>query len=346
MFSRNLKYYRLKNNLTKRDLAGKIGVSPMSITHYENGDRYPEMDIIKKLAAALGVEVIDFIASRNQGLVFEHERFRKNSRMSKMRQEYIRESVEEYFSRFFDAVEMLGGDVLPEAPDLNKIAFSTNVEENGKALRSYLGVAEHGPVGNLVEIVENKGILLYLFDSDDQDFSGINGTVNDRPYIVVNKNMSPERIRTTIGHEAAHFAFSWPEDMSEKEIEKQATAISGAFLLPEEDALRELGIKRSALKTDMYIVCKEYGIAMSMLAVRAKTCGIVSEAVCREYFISLNRNEGRKKERSFTEPEESRLFEQLVYRAVNEEGLSIQKGAELLKMPYGHVEENCRLAEG
>ena len=86
MFERNLKYYRLKNNLTKKELASRVGVSAMSITHYENGDRYPDMDIIKKLASALGVSAIDFIASRNLGLQFEHERFRKNSKLSVLNQ--------------------------------------------------------------------------------------------------------------------------------------------------------------------------------------------------------------------------------------------------------------------
>ena len=49
MFERNLKYYRLKNNLTKKELASRVGVSAMSITHYENGDREPSIDTIKKL---------------------------------------------------------------------------------------------------------------------------------------------------------------------------------------------------------------------------------------------------------------------------------------------------------
>lgn len=38
MLSKNLKYYRLKNNLSKKELASKVNVSPMAITHYENGD--------------------------------------------------------------------------------------------------------------------------------------------------------------------------------------------------------------------------------------------------------------------------------------------------------------------
>lgn len=344
MFAKNLKYYRLKRNMTKKELASKAGVSSMAITHYENGERYPEMEIIKKLAIILDVGVVDFISSRNKGLVFEHEEFRRNSRMSKMRQEYIHEAVEEYFSRFFDAVEMLGGEVLPQAPGLRALELSDDIEANGKALRRYLGVPEMGPAGNLVEILENKGILLYMFDSDDPDFSGLNGTVNGRPYIAVNKNMTPERVRTTIVHEASHFAFNWPSDMDDKTIEKTATAIGGAFLFPKEDALRELGIKRSAITKDMIIVCKEYGISLSLLAVRAKTCRIISETVYRDFFIALNSKEGRKNEKSIIQPEESRLFEQLVYRAVNEEGISIQRGAELLKVPYDVVAGYCGIA--
>ena len=35
------------------------------------------------------------------------------------------------------------------------------------------------------------------------------------------------------------------------------------------------------------------------------------------------------------------LFSQLVFRAVCENEISVQKGAELLKMPYAYVAEQC-----
>ncbi|MCR5058421.1 MAG: helix-turn-helix domain-containing protein, partial [Clostridiales bacterium] len=38
MFNKNLKYYRLQKNMSKKELADKCGVSAMAITHYENGD--------------------------------------------------------------------------------------------------------------------------------------------------------------------------------------------------------------------------------------------------------------------------------------------------------------------
>ena len=117
MFSKNLRYYRLKNSMTKKELAEKSNLTSMAITNYENGTRNPSMDILKKLASVLNVRVSDFLAVRNNNLVFAHGEFRKASTLPVAKQDYVRESVEEYFSRFYTAVELLGGEVLPEAPE-------------------------------------------------------------------------------------------------------------------------------------------------------------------------------------------------------------------------------------
>ena len=85
------------------------------------------------------------------------------------------------------------------------------------------------------------------------------------------------------------------------------------------------------------MVCKEYGISMSLLAVRAHLCKIINDSAYEVYFKRSGRNEGSY----ITFVELPSLFEQLVYRAVNEDEISIQKGAELLNKPYDQVAENC-----
>ena len=62
MFSKNLKYYRLKKRMSKKELASRSNVTAMAITNYEKGDRKPSMEILKALAAALDVRVSDFLA--------------------------------------------------------------------------------------------------------------------------------------------------------------------------------------------------------------------------------------------------------------------------------------------
>ena len=59
MFSKNLKYYRLRKRMSKKELAAKANVTAMAITNYEKGERRPNMEILKALAAALEVRVAD-----------------------------------------------------------------------------------------------------------------------------------------------------------------------------------------------------------------------------------------------------------------------------------------------
>ena len=337
MFSKNLKYYRLKNQLSKKALADMIHVSAMAITNYEEGSRKPNMVILTALANALGVRVSDFLTVRNENLVFKHAEFRKASSMSQMQQEYVKESVEEYFDRFMTVVEVLGGEVLPDAPCCHTLPLSADNEKNAAELRRHLGFAPDGPIEDLIGKLENKGILVFECPVKNSKFSGMNGTVNERPYIVLNPSMSTERNRSTSIHELAHLMFEWPDGMSEKEIEDQATAIGGAFLFPKEDAIRELGVRRTSVTRDMVLVAKEYGISMMLLVMRARLCGILTEQVARRFYMAASQAGWRTAEPTRIESERPLLFEQLVYRAVNEEEISVQRGAELLHRPYTDI---------
>ena len=346
MFSKNLRYYRLKNSMTKKELAEKSNLTSMAITNYENGTRNPSMDILKKLASVLNVRVSDFLAVRNNNLVFAHGEFRKASTLPVAKQDYVRESVEEYFSRFYTAVELLGGEVLPEAPECHVLSLVGNIEDDANAMRKHLGIAEDGPVNDLITTLENKGILVYVCDIEGNKFSGMNGFVNDRPYIIINGRMSPERNRSTIAHELAHLVFAWPEHMDEKEVESIATAIAGAFLFPQVDAIRELGIHRNRVTNDMSLVCQAYGISMYLLVKRAQIAKIISQDAAKRFYIFANGLGWHTNEPSRIKPEKPILFEQLVFRAVSEREISIQRGAELLKIPYNDVVSHCCFNEG
>lgn len=331
--------------MSKSDFAKQVNLSSMAITNYESGSRNPDMEILKRMAAVLGVRVSDFLAVRNEGLTFNHGEFRKKSTLTVTQQDYVRECVEEYFNRFMTIVEILGGEVLPEAPLSGVLELTDDHEENAISLRHHIGLANDGPIGNLIEVLENKGILVCVCDLDNDKFSGMNGFVNERPYIVVNGKMSPERNRSTMAHELAHLMFQWPTDMEEGKIEEYATAISGAFLFPKTDALRELGVHRTGISKDMIQVAKEYGISLYLLVKRAYLSKIISASLEKDFYIQASSWGWRKSEPSRIEKEAPNLFEQLVYRAVNEKEISMQKGAELLHTSYEAIASNCCFGE-
>ena len=198
---------------------------------------------------------------------------------------------------------------------------------------------------DLIGKLENKGVLVFECPVSNSKFSGMNGSVNGRPYVVLNPSMSTERNRSTAVHELAHLMFDWPKDMSDKDIEDQATAIGGAFLFPKEDAIRELGVKRSSVTQDMILVAKEFGISMMLLVTRAKLCGILTDQAAKHFYMLASQVGWRTSEPTRIEPEHPSLFDQLVYRAVNEEEISIQRGAELLQRPYTDILAMRKISE-
>ena len=341
MIGKNIRYYRLLNGLTISALADRLGITKMAISNYENGLRNPDIKTLRNIANVFNIGIVRLLARQEGNLVFSHGPFRKNSTLKKSAQDLVKESVEQYCSRFMAIVSILGDSALPETPQCNRVHMIDDDEVNGRHMREWLGVSLAGPVCNLVMTLENSGFIVIKVAINDREFSGMSGFVNSRPYIVVNSNVNPERQRSTIAHELAHLCFDWPSGMNESECEKRANSMMGAFLFPKEDAIRELGIRRSSIGKDMELVAIEYGISMLLLAMRAKIAGIISKYYYRNFMVKASKIGWRKEEPSRIVNEEATLFEQLVYRAVTEEEISVQKGAELLERPYTEVERAC-----
>ena len=66
---------RKENGLTQIDLAERLNVSDKAISRWENGKNYPDIEILEKLAAELGVGVSELIACKrienNESAEFE-----------------------------------------------------------------------------------------------------------------------------------------------------------------------------------------------------------------------------------------------------------------------------------
>ena len=70
MAGKKIKYYRLKKGLTSEELANKIGCTKAAISLYENDERDPGNEMLKKIADALDVSWIQLLSSNNKKLEF------------------------------------------------------------------------------------------------------------------------------------------------------------------------------------------------------------------------------------------------------------------------------------
>lgn len=79
---KRIKEARERNNLTQAQLANKIGVTPSSITNYENGTSHPKEKILYDLMNALSVDA---------NFLFQDEiPITKENSLSKQEQEHIK----------------------------------------------------------------------------------------------------------------------------------------------------------------------------------------------------------------------------------------------------------------
>ena len=337
MVEKNIRYYRLLNEMSQEALAKIVGLKKMTISNYESGKRTPDYDTLRKLAKALGISLAKLLAQNNERLVIEHGDFRKQAAATKSQQEVILGKADRYLGRLFEVVSFVGDPALPSMPAFES-AEVKNCEEAGQQLRVILGLPVSGPVGNITDILENKGFIICPVEYDQRSFSGNSGTVNGRPYIAINTTMPAERQRFTLIHELAHLVFVFGKEQNE---ERMVDEIAGAFLLPRADIIRELGPKRTDIRGNLRDVQREYGVSMAAIVMRARQANIITKEVYDITMKWMSKNGLRNNEQSGMIPEKTHLLEQLIFRAVAEDEIGISKAAELLEMPLTDVRKLC-----
>lgn len=337
MIGKNIKYYRLMKGMSQENLAQKLGLNKMAVSNYENDKRNPDMATIQSIAKALDITLAALLSQQDQQLYIQHGAFRKHSTISKGVQELILGKLDRYLGRLFNIVAILGDAVLAPSPDIKRENVQSN-EAAGQYLRLLLGLPASGPVGNITDILENRGFIICPVDMNERGFSGSSGIVNGRPYIAVNTTMSAERQRFTLIHELAHIVFIFAVDEHEETL---VDGIAGAFLLPEQDIKRELGPKRTNIISDLPNIQREYGVSPSTIVVRAYQTGIITKSHYEMTLKWLNKNGMLHHATSDAEPEKTHLLEQLTLRAVAEGEISVSKAAELLDCPFMQVRQLC-----
>jgi len=347
MIGRKIRYYRLKSGLTCEELASKVGVTKTLISLYETGQREPNEESSKKIADALGVSWIKLLSRESDNLKFNHYSFRKKQKASKTNIEILKEEIE---SKCADRISLLNilGISKNVTLKIKKLSFEEDVETNARKIRESLKVNLSGPISSVVDVLEYQGAIVLSFPCSDE-IDGLNGTVNDIPYIFFNSNRTIERQRFTMIHEVCHLFFKdSTTTLNEKEIEKYINEVAGHVLVPTNDIYEIFGRKNRNIS--IYLreqIAKEYGVAVSCLVTRLCDAGIVTQMYKKNYFVNLNKMGGKRFEKSLLDEkynsEEPTFFNQQVYIALSDELITASRAAEFLHVPLVEVMQNMRI---
>ena len=186
----------------------------------------------------------------------------------------------------------------------------------------------------MVELLEDNHIKVIYLDAGDA-YDGMQTWVlhHDIPVIAINQNVvkKDDRKRFTAMHELAHLLLPIPENITEKEKERYCHQFAAALLFPGDALKKELGSKRNRIHIQELGALKlQYGISMQAIIMRSKELEIISEASCKALFNMFKQMKWRIDEPvEYKGKEISTRFDQLLFRALSEDLITVSKAAAL-----------------
>lgn len=328
-----IKLARAKAQMSLRELAEKVGVTPMAISKFERGEVSPRQSTLIRLAQALSVNPEYFF--REVTVETLAPAYRKQSKLNQKAQDAVEATIIETMERYL-AVEEVLPDEGPSPGDLPhyRVDSADGAEAVAEKVRKAWDLG-FDPIEGLSARLEEHGVRVISVEGPD-GFDGYSCFANgELPVIAFNKQVPADRQRFSLAHELGHLVM---ETSSEVDEELAAHRFAAAFLVPAKTAYSALGRRRSNLSFDELIFLKEqYGMSLQAWIRRAADLSIIDQHTYGMLYRRLSTRGWRVTEPGKVHEEEPTRLQMLVYRALAENLISPAYAATLLrKSSSGH----------
>ena len=318
---------RKVRGITQTQLAEITGISQAALSRYVKGsDPIPEYEV-EAIATALRFPVKFFYQEGEQLASESGEVFHRKRRSVPIA---TLDHIHAHLNIFRIVTKHLLTGVTPrhdyDIPRYQVRAFNGDVEYIAEVVRAAWGL-NPGPVDNLIELLENAYVFVWLMDFDTELIDETTQWVgHPRPIMLMNSQVSGERLRYSCAHALGHLVLHHNVEPYQ-EMETEADRFAAAFLMPAEEIKAEL----APVTIEHLLKMKPaWGVSMQALIRRAKDVGMINESRYKSLFEMLSRAGYRKQEPFTLEPEEPTLFKKLVdeYHQ-NDQGRSISQIADI-----------------
>ncbi len=254
---------RRAHGLTQAELAAQVGLTQAALSRYENDLREPDPEVLARMADTLGVTTT-FLAGAGRargGMAMDaHMRRRATAPPATWRRWEARLNMHRWHAgHLFEEVSLHAEQHVPTLDLLD-----VTPEHAARFVRAQWRMPA-GPVRHLAQWLEAAGCLLIGEDFATSRVDGLSQWVGDHPVILFNNTAPTDRLRLTLAHELGHLVLH-ADALSIDDVEAQANAFAGEFLMPAEVIRPSLRNVRIGHLLDLK---REYGVSMQALVERA-----------------------------------------------------------------------------
>jgi Zn-dependent peptidase ImmA (M78 family) len=276
--------------------SGLTTISQATYSRVEKGIIDIQENQLEELALRLDFPTSFFFRTNSPVGSYKEYLYRKRETMPKKQQVKLEAT--------FSLLRIFFEDLLREV-DIPEYAFPqieiehTNTPEIiANKVRQYLGVPK-GPITNLVQLLENNGIVVYFLQDAPEKFDGTTViTSSGTRILVVNGSMPNYRVKFTIAHELCHLICHIPfpdYNPFKGDIENEANRFAAEFLMPAEQIRPELSRLTYSALTDIKGYWK---VSKSAIIYRAKALSCIDQNRYIYLMTELSRYNERKSERT------------------------------------------------
>lgn len=325
MFSGDrLRVARQRRALTKKSLAEKIGVTPRAITGWESDEYLPEPENLQAIAHTTGFPAsffeLDDTAKTLTGAVSFRSLTKKSAgqRDAVMAMCDIARDVTVWIDRNF-------GLPVPAIPDMR----GEDPTVAAIALRQKWGLGNR-PIKSMIDLVEAKGVRVFALAENCREIDACSFWSDDLPFILLNTDMSSERIRFDIAHELAHLTIHKHAAPSGRTAENEANAFAAEFLMP----AASVRANRSRYWSLQALISKKsiWNVSVSALAYRVHQLNQMSDWQFKSLNIEMRRRGMKEVEPNGSPKEQSKVLEFILGR-MRELNMTLRFAANQMSLP-------------
>ncbi len=320
---------RQSRALSQSELAAKVAITQGMISKIEMGLKDVSDELLAKLCIELRYPRSFFFDPTDIYHAISYPRMRKgiNKRFTeKVNADLNITAV--HIQKLLESVEFVDNDI----PYLD-ISEHESPEQIAKAIR-ILWRVPRGPIDNLTQLVESKGIIVVKIEFPSEQFDGFSLWMGNGQFVIfINKKTPGDRYRFTLAHELGHIIM---HRIPTLEMDSEADRFAAELLMPKEDILYDLRI----LKLERLLFLKKrWKVSMQAIIYRAKELGTINDRYYRYLFTMIGKLGYRTSEPGGFEPERTRALDEMISFHIQELGYSINELAELLKMRINELVE-------
>jgi Zn-dependent peptidase ImmA (M78 family)/transcriptional regulator with XRE-family HTH domain len=335
---------RDSRGLTQSELAARLSVMQGTLSKYETDFQEPPPLFVSELSDVLGYpKSFFFEGGRPCGLPPFHYRRRKKLSAKALGRIVAEMNIRRmHLAKLLVSFERKANAFIPEIDPheyRGRGKTTLSIEDVARSVRG-MWMLPSGPIPNMVELIEGSGGIIIPCDFGTDLIDALSQRIEGLPVMFfVNVNAPADRVRHTLAHELGHMLLHTVTVKSDEEMEDEADAFAGAFLLPADEIRPQL--RRFDLR-QLANLKRYWKVSMAALAVRADRLKLITPYQKKMFWIEMGNLGYRKWEPNEPAKEHPKLLRQMISFHTKELGYSISEMAKLLHLKASEFQEMYR----